>query len=79
MLSLLQQDDQELFSVDSMTVISPLPVDDSLAVCWNPLRTPTDQLEDFTLEIGKAFGYGKLQCVVHIWRCETTPCLMRCL
>ncbi|CDI87078.1 cysteine repeat modular protein, putative [Eimeria praecox] len=57
-VSLLQQDDKELLSVDSMTVISPLPVDDSLAICWNGLREPTDRLEDFTLEIGKAVGYG---------------------
>lgn len=64
-VSWLQQDDK-VFSVDSMTVISPLPVDDSLAICWNSLRTPTDRLEDFTLEIGKALGYGKHQCVVHL-------------
>ncbi|CDJ28361.1 uncharacterized protein EMH_0014250 [Eimeria mitis] len=57
-VSFVQEDDQELVSTGSMTFMSPMPVDDTMAVCWNPLRTPTNRLEDFTFEIGKVYGYG---------------------
>lgn len=54
-----EAEEEDRVSVQSMTAIAPQPIEANLAVCWNPLRTPTNNLADFTLQIGVALGYGR--------------------
>lgn len=54
-----EAEEEDRVSVESMTVIAPQPIEANFAVCWNPLRTPTNNLADFTLQIGVALGYGR--------------------
>lgn len=54
-----------IISTDTITVVSPFPVEDDLSVCWNPSIIPSTNLSEFAIKIGNARGYGMLSTCAH--------------
>lgn len=59
MTSLLQNDGERLAAAgEDLVVMVPANLDATFSACWNPRVTPTSNLRDFTLEVGKVTSYG---------------------